>query len=73
MGKIKTRIAMAGACLLTSISVALLFYSVSLRSGSYSSADIYLGSIWVFVLSLIISSPVLIPIIRKRLRESVTL
>lgn len=67
MGKMKIRIALAGTCLLASSVVTFLFYTVASTRTQYSATDIYLGSVWTFVLSMIISSPVLIPVVRKRM------
>ncbi len=58
------RLVYTGSCLLVSTAVTLFFYLLALEKG-YSKADIMIGSIWTFVLATIISSPVIIPIIRK--------
>lgn len=65
MGKLKVRIVLAGSCLLASSVIALLFYAIASTATYYSATDLYLGLIWTFVLSMIISSPVLIPRLRK--------
>lgn len=66
MGKLKVRIALAGTCLLAASGITLLFYMAASTRTQYSATDLYLGSIWTFVLSMIISSPVLIPLVRKQ-------
>ncbi|MEM2237813.1 MAG: hypothetical protein QXR26_07115 [Candidatus Caldarchaeum sp.] len=65
MGRIARKIATVGSCLLLAGFIATLFAVGALRTGKYSQTDIYLGTVWVFVLSLIISSPLLIPMLRK--------
>ncbi len=63
------RLAYIGSCLGVAVIVTLLFYFLALERG-YSQTDIIIGSIWTFVLAMIISSPVIIPVIRKKLRRS---
>lgn len=63
------RFAYVGSCLAVSSVVTLSFYLLALDRG-YSQTDIIIGSIWTFVLAMIISSPVIIPVIRKKLRRS---
>jgi hypothetical protein len=48
---------------------AEIFYFLALERG-YSRMDIIIGSIWTFVLAMIISSPIIIPVIRKRLKRA---
>ncbi len=62
------RFVLVGSCLAASIIVTLFFYFLALERG-YSQMDIIIGSIWTFVLATIISSPIIIPIIRKKLRR----
>jgi hypothetical protein len=63
------RLALVGSCLAVSVIVTLFFYFLALGQG-YSRMDIIIGSIWTFVLATIISSPVIIPVIRKRLKRA---
>ncbi len=63
------RVAYIGSCFAVSIIVTLFFYILALE-GDYSRMDIIIGSIWTFVLATIISSPVIIPIVRKKLRQA---
>ncbi len=62
------RFAYVGSCLAASAIVTLFFYFLALEGG-YSRMDMIIGSIWTFVLATIISSPVIIPIVRKKLRR----
>ncbi len=64
----RERIAYAGSCFAVSCAVTLVFYLLALEKGS-SRMDIIIGSIWTFVLALIISSPLIIPVIRKKMRS----
>ena len=68
MGSTRIRVALMGSCLLASSIVTLLFYVAASASEQYTPTDLYLGSIWTFVLATIISSPLLIPVVRKRMR-----
>lgn len=49
--------------------VTLFFFLLAIEKG-YGWMDVIVGSIWTFVLATIISSPILIPVIRKKLRHS---
>ncbi len=62
------RLAYTGSCFAVSAIVTLFFYFLALEGG-YSQTDIIIGSIWTFVLAMIISSPVIIPVIRKKLKR----
>ncbi len=62
------RLALVGSCLAVSIIVTLFFYLLALESG-YNQTDIIIGSIWTFVLAMIISSPIIIPFVRKKLNK----
>lgn len=62
------RFAYIGSCMVVSTIAALLFYFLVLGQG-YSKTDTIIGSIWTFVLAMILSSPIIIPIIRKKLRH----
>lgn len=50
---------------LISLAVGLLFLGAARAAGSSSVAQ-YGGALWVFMLSLLITLPLLMPIIRKR-------
>ncbi|MCX9073971.1 MAG: hypothetical protein OIN88_04845 [Candidatus Methanoperedens sp.] len=63
------RLALVGSCLAVSVTVTLFFYFLALGQG-YSQMDIIIGSIWTFVLATIISSPIIIPVIRNRLKRA---
>lgn len=56
-------------CLGTAIFVSVLFYAIAIMKSGYEISDIYIGTVWTFVLALIISSPVLIPFIKDRFRS----
>lgn len=62
------RPATAGSCLFFAILVTAIFIVSASLTSKYPNEDIYVGAAWVFTLSLIISSPVLVPLIRKKLR-----
>lgn len=54
--------------LAVSISITLLFYLLATRQGKpHTPAEVALGSVWTFILSLIISASILPPILKKRL------
>jgi hypothetical protein len=67
LGKMKNRLIQFGSCITASMIITVAFYLGALELGNYTVADIYLGAIWTFVLSMIISSPIIIPLIRKRI------
>jgi hypothetical protein len=68
MSRVTARLVTAGSCLLLAGLVTTLFVLAALQLGKYSQIDIYIGAAWVFTLSLIISSPILVPLIRKKLK-----
>jgi hypothetical protein len=61
-------VAYVGSCLAASSIVTLFFYILASGKG-YGQTDIIVGSIWTFVLTMIISSPVIIPIMRKKIKR----
>ncbi|MBI2184033.1 MAG: hypothetical protein HYU39_03635 [Thaumarchaeota archaeon] len=69
MWNLRVRAAMLGSCLLASSAATLIFYLATSANPQYSPTDIYLGSVWTFVLSTIISSPLLIPRIRRKIGQ----
>lgn len=58
---------MAGSCFILATLVAAGFTLAALQTGTHSQVDLVLGAAWTFTLSLIVSSPVLIPRIKRRL------
>ncbi|MBI4330074.1 MAG: hypothetical protein HY673_02190 [Chloroflexi bacterium] len=62
-------VALLSAILYTGISllVAGLFFAVTL-AGSYSWVARIGGAAWVFLLSMIVLMPVIIPLVKKRMR-----
>ena len=69
MNRIARKLATAGSCLLLATLIAIIFAIIALQTGKYPQTDIYIGIAWTFSLSLIISSPLLIPRIKKRFSE----
>jgi len=63
-GQIFRKTAMVGSYLLISLIASSLFYLSALSTG-VSSADAYLGIVWVFVLSAIISASLLPQMMKK--------
>ena len=55
------------AIIYTGISLVIsgLFISLSIK-GNYTYTEIIGGAIWVFILSMIILMPVIIPLIKKK-------
>jgi hypothetical protein len=50
-----------------SLAMALLFLAATFLTGkSYTAVSRVGGMVWVFVLSMIISMPIVIPMIRKK-------
>ena len=60
-------IAIQSALIYTGISAAaaVIFFLATLP-GNYTTVERFGGGIWVFILSMIILMPVVIPIIKKR-------
>ncbi len=59
----------AAICTITALTVALAFYltaTLVVQEPSYTLQDIYLGTVWTFILALIISAPIIIPKLKKR-------
>jgi len=69
MSRIPGKLVTAGLCLLLATLIAVIFTVIALQTGKYSQMDIYIGVVWTFTLSLIISSPLLIPRIRRRFNQ----
>ncbi|MGQ9469748.1 MAG: hypothetical protein ACUVTD_08035 [Nitrososphaerales archaeon] len=66
MNRITRKLVMIGSCLLLAILITVTFMVIALQTGKHSQMDIYLGAAWTFTLSLIVSSSLLIPRIRKK-------
>lgn len=67
---IEARAARRGAFIYTSISlgISLLFLLATLLNGqNYTPVARLGGMVWVFILSMIISMPMVIPAVKKRL------
>lgn len=55
------------ASILAAAAVTLLFYGLASWLGRYGRLDIYMGTIYVFILSMIVAAS-LAPLVLKRLR-----
>ncbi|MHB1135105.1 MAG: hypothetical protein ACYC4L_22260 [Chloroflexota bacterium] len=57
-----------GAVIYTTISLlaALAFWAIATATGGYSSVAIYGGATWVFLLTLIVSMPLVIAAVKRR-------
>jgi hypothetical protein len=52
-----------------SLAIALLFLLLTFATGQdYRPAARYGGAVWVLILSLIITMPIVIPVVKKRLQ-----
>ncbi|MFQ6134372.1 MAG: hypothetical protein ACE5KU_00965 [Nitrososphaerales archaeon] len=69
MVKRRYKILAIGSCLLFATLMTSAFTAAALQLGKYTQVDIYVGVAWFFVISLIISSPLLLPRIRKRFSQ----
>ena len=54
--------------ILISLSAALAFFAGASAAGKYTTVAIYGGTAWVFLLSMIVTMPLVIPWMKKRLR-----
>jgi len=63
----ENKVATVSALWYTGISLALaaVFYLLT-GGGKYDSVARYGGAIWVFILAMIITMPVIIPIVKKK-------
>lgn len=52
-----------------SLSIALLFFLAASLTGDYPAATLIGGMVWVGLLSLIVSMPVVIPRVKKRFQS----
>ncbi len=50
------------------ICVTLVFYLAAVKKGTYSGADILLGAVWTFILSIVISASIIPGFIKKRIQ-----
>lgn len=71
MGEQETRAARLAALIYTGISLlaALAFYLGASLLGRHTATAIYGGTAWVFLLSMIVTMPLVIPAVRQRLRS----
>ncbi|MCL5292660.1 MAG: hypothetical protein M1548_09110 [Actinobacteria bacterium] len=65
MAEIKTRGALLGS-LAASVVLTISFYLLATALGRYGKLDIYMASIYVLVLSMIVSASVIPPLLKKR-------
>ncbi len=65
MNRVVRKLIIAGSCLFLAGLMATSFALAAIQTGRYSQIDIYVGAAWVFTLSLIISSPILVPRLKR--------
>ena len=70
MAEQESRAARLAAFIYTGISLtaALVFYLGASLLGRHTPTAIYGGTAWVFLLSMIVTMPLLIPLVKARLR-----
>ncbi len=56
-------------CLFFSTAITALFIAAATLIGGYTWLDIAIGSVWFFTISFIISPPLLLPRLKRRLGE----
>lgn len=59
-----------GACLSFAMVVTVAFIVVAVKLGKYTAVDIYIGCVWTFALSLILSSLLILPSIQRRAKRA---
>ncbi|MDD3893405.1 MAG: hypothetical protein PHU36_00070 [Syntrophomonadaceae bacterium] len=65
----ENKVSTISAVIYTGISIALaLAFFTATGGGIYESTARYGGAIWVFILAMIITMPVVIPQVKKRYR-----
>lgn len=70
MNELEAKAARQASLIYTTISIviALLFLSITLVDGkAYSAVARAGGFIWVFILSMIVAMPIVIPAVKKRI------
>ena len=65
--KTASTILILALCLAVALGIAGIFTLISISLGSFKPLDITIGAIWFFMISFIVSMPLLIPRLRKRI------
>ncbi|MFQ5762070.1 MAG: hypothetical protein ACE5PO_03455 [Candidatus Bathyarchaeia archaeon] len=66
MNRALEKLVTAGSILLIASAATIAFFVGAALMERYTQIDLYVGSVWVFVISLIIAAPLIIPLLRKR-------
>ncbi len=67
MARTYRTLVMLGSCLASAIAITALFIAAATLIGAYTWTDIAIGSIWFFTISFIVSLPLLLPRLKRRL------
>lgn len=70
MNELEAKAARQASVVYTTVSLAitLLFLVITLFDGNtYTSVARFGGMIWVFILSMIVSMPIVIPVVKKKI------
>lgn len=70
MNKLEAKAARQGAVVYTllSLAIALIFLVITLVDGkTYTAVAQIGGMVWVFILSMIVFMPIVIPVVKKRI------
>ena len=68
--ELERRVAVTSAVIYTAVSliISLLFYSTATLVGTYTAVARFGGAAWVLLLSFIISMPLVISFVKKRMK-----
>ena len=61
------RVIMLGSILAVALAISGTFAAATSAMGIYTSTDIAIGFVWFFTISFLVSTPLLIPRLRRRL------
>lgn len=67
--KTSSTVLLLGICLVVALAITGIFVLAATSLGTYTTIDITIGTVWFFTISFIISLPLLIPRLRKRIEK----
>ncbi len=67
MSKRYRTVLMLGSCLASATATTALFIAAATLIGTYNFLDIAIGAVWFFTISFIVSMPLLLPRLKRRL------
>lgn len=67
---IRSTLTAIGIGVATALAVTFVFLAAAMIRGAYTPVDLLIGSVWFFSISLIVSMPLFIPRLKRKLNKA---